>query len=494
MKKISLNNFLKMSPEAPQYTDKNQHYLISGANPTYYNDISGVQEEQIAPLIASNVWQLAYLNDGGHGSVGSSHITSLIPNPLVGSPLNDAFGIDIYGNIFMYSIYNNSCTNYGAVISGINSGDNAIHGFAGLIIAIVYTSAPFIYSSSSGSSGTWTSLYPVALSGGANGIGQRYMEQMGQFLYISDGLDSSHTMSQVKLLSASFVYIAGIDLGIGWTITGIRNFNDKYMAITANNANFSGDYLFLWNGQAGVDPQYKAKIEGQYIDMAIVNSILYVAVRVSGTGNSATIGKTAIFYLKNNQLVPLLTPQISLLSSGYGDNGVLFNFSSKLGMNLVSKDLMIYGDSEIGKEEFVLSTGRDFNKFCVTANGYLLAVDYYTFSPYYYNLSSTTFNQISYKSHWIPVKNLQGLDIWYDAPPSITGDKISVTIYADGENIITGTQTIVLADITPTHYLNKKRTRLDVVGFAGDRCKIVLTTTQTSTFRPIIRGIDLITK
>src|ERR1035437_10093195 len=55
-KKITLQNFLKMSPDIPQYTDANQHYLLSGVNPTYYNDGVGTQEEQIAPLIASCKW------------------------------------------------------------------------------------------------------------------------------------------------------------------------------------------------------------------------------------------------------------------------------------------------------------------------------------------------------------------------------------------------------------------------------------------------------
>ena len=46
-----------MRPEVPEFSAKNQHYLIAGANPTYYLDTAGTQEEQVAPLSASLQWK-----------------------------------------------------------------------------------------------------------------------------------------------------------------------------------------------------------------------------------------------------------------------------------------------------------------------------------------------------------------------------------------------------------------------------------------------------
>ena len=107
------------------------------------------------------------------------------------------------------------------------------------------------------------------------------------------------------------------------------------------------------------------------------------------------------------------------------------------------------------------------------------------------------YKQLLYKSQWIPVRNLQGVDIWYETPPSGT-DKIVVTLYGQGENLITsGAQTIDLNPITATNYLNKKRSRLDISdyqtgeAFQGDQVKIVLSTVNT-TWQPIIRAINLI--
>ena len=496
-KKISIDNFLMMNPSQPEFSQKNQHYLISGANPTYYNDIGGVQEEQVAPLIASNKFSLAYIPDGGHGSVGTQHITSLIPSTAYSTSSSriSAYGIDATGYVFGYQIVNQVISDFGAVISGISSPYNILNCFANVIIAIVYTGIPGIYYSVGGTS--WTSMYPVVLSGGTGGLGQRYMENFGAYCMISDGLTSVTTMSKVKKLDSSFNYTTGIDLGNGWTVNGMRNFNDKYIAI-AGSLSYSSNYLFLWDGSQD-EPNYSMKMDGNYLDMIVIDGVLYVAVALNGTN------ETAIFYLKGTQLVKLMTPQISKM--GAGDKAILFNFGSKLGINLSSTDLMVYGDSAVGKEEFVLTTGTNYTHFCITLEGYLLTIGYSDYLPYYYNITSTNYNPIKYVSQWIPVHNLSGIDVWYDTPPQTANDFIDITLDGQGEDIITGASSVHL--IPPvageTHTLSMNttltnwRTRVDVQGFAGDLARITLTTTVGQTgggaddWRPIIRGLDLIT-
>ena len=61
-----IKNFQKHTPDVPQYSDRNQNYLIAGANPTYYMDTSGTQEEQFAPLAASARWTTLSLTLDGN--------------------------------------------------------------------------------------------------------------------------------------------------------------------------------------------------------------------------------------------------------------------------------------------------------------------------------------------------------------------------------------------------------------------------------------------
>jgi hypothetical protein len=474
-KKIPIENFLKMSPDVPQYSDKNQHYLISGVNPTYYLDVVGGQEEQVAPLIASNIWQpfaQQFLNNG-----------------IDITPSNDStyefYAIDaiskIYGGVFTFggnlAIF--SQPSGGNETVGIGTGRVQVYNGQLLVITNPATSNKIYKAPVPLSSSTWSNFANGYLSGTFD---PHYMENFLNFCMITN------QNSKVEKIDGSFsTPTPGIDLGTGWSIKGLKNFNDKYLAIAGANGNFNSNYLFLWNG---IDSRYNysMKMAGKFVDMRVIDGILYVAVDI---GN-VTKTNTVIFYLKGTQLVPLINPQISKITTA-SDKGALFDFGNRLGLNLDSNDLLIYAKKDIGTEEFVLSTGQVYYKFLNSYNGYLLGIDGST-HLFFYDFTSTTFNQISYASQWIAVKNLQGLDIWYDSPPQSGTDKISVTVYGDGQDIIAGTQTITLDDITPTNQLNKKRTRLDVKGFAGDKCKIVLTTTNTGSWRPIIRGIDLITK
>jgi hypothetical protein len=50
--KIVFQDFASMYPEVPEYSAKNQHYLLGNVDPFYYL-YSGVHEKQYAPLVAS---------------------------------------------------------------------------------------------------------------------------------------------------------------------------------------------------------------------------------------------------------------------------------------------------------------------------------------------------------------------------------------------------------------------------------------------------------
>jgi hypothetical protein len=161
---------------------------------------------------------------------------------------------------------------------------------------------------------------------------------------------------------------------------------------------------------------------------------------------------------------------------------------------------MIYGKQDVGQSEFIMDSALLYDQFTNGFSGILYVSAQSggkTLIFFFPTISSTGFNNILYKSHWIPVKNLQALDIYYDSPPQAGTDAINVTIYGQGEDYQNSTSQPVsytLDSITPSKYLTTKRTRLDVKGFTGDQLKIVLSTVNTGTWRPKINKIVPIVK
>ena len=219
-------------------------------------------------------------------------------------------------------------------------------------------------------------------------------------------------------------------------------------------------------------------------------------------------GKTVLYYLAGTVLKKVFTTQIATIYNspvdGAGGNApvscALFDFKNYTGIHLnttngLTDSLLIKGSDEMGKLEFIHSYGRRMEVITPGYDGNLFASQYIPSgsSVVYYLPTSGTYQNISYNSQWIPVRNLQAIDVYYDTPPQSGTDAINVTIYGRGEDIITGTSTTPLTSITPTSFLNNKRTRLDVAGFVGDEVMVNVVTVN-STWQPIIRKIVLITK
>ena len=235
-------------------------------------------------------------------------------------------------------------------------------------------------------------------------------------------------------------------------------------------------------------------------------TILYVAV---GTSNS----KSTIYYLKNLQLVEAFTIQYSqMMATTYSALPcVLFNFGNYVGVKLqttsdITYPLMVWGrEDSLSNVEYIYSYGTLFDQIETGYDGNIYANKYNagSFSQMFYlptnQINGGYYQEIVYKSQWIPVKNLQSIDVYYDTPPQNATDQINVTINGRGEDIITGTSTTALNSITSTNFLNAKRTRLDCKGFTGDFLQIVLSTVNGSEYvvatpwRPIIRKIVAIT-
>ena len=293
-------------------------------------------------------------------------------------------------------------------------------------------------------------------------------------------------------------------MGAGWGILGLTNYNNKYLAIavaqnlstSTGTSGYAQNYLRLWDGTS-TEPNYSIKISGQFLGMKVIECVLYVAVQVSTT-------KTKLYYLDNTTLKVVSEQQYSMISTlTYSPvDHCIFSYLNNIGLRLNGSSdfnypLMILDEQR--KSSFIISSGLTFDQFCVGFDGVLYGSVYNgnTIGDVYCYLQTPSvppYNNILYRSQWIPVQNLQAIDIYYDTPPQSGTDAINITIYGRGEDILAGSSTTTLQSITPTVFLNQKRTRLDVKGFTGDEVMVQLSTVNTGNWRAIIRKIILITK
>ena len=489
MKEIILDNFLKMNPQAPEYSQKNTNYLISGADPLYYlNDNS--QEEQVAPLSASIDWKQITATIQGN----IVHMVSGVGGTYTAYAITDTTKVYGITTSSVVDLGYPTGSSVGNIAGYLVIGGNSLYATFGSAGTVYYMPL---------SSGAWSSFGSIN-----SAVGTHFMEQFADHIAIADGTVAYTQANLVKLIdpttgTPTILTTPLLNVGLGFGILQMRNFNDKYLAVAVGKVGSGGgevgypqNYIYLWDGALDTF-NYSVKVPGKFIDMKVVNSTLYVAVQVSN-------GKTCIYYLSGTQLKKVFTTQISTINTSPGQHRpatfcVLFDFKNYLGVKLsntpdLTVPILVYGKDEVGGLEFIYSSGRIFDQFVVDYNGVLFANEYVSGgnSNLYYLPTTGTYQTILYRSQWIPVNNLQSLDIFYNSLPVSGTDAINVTIYGRGEDIITGTSTTVLDSITPTNYLNAERTRLDCKGFTGDKVKIELSTVN-STWKPNIRKIKLIT-
>ena len=476
-KKITIDNFLKMNPDNPEFTSKNTNYLIAGANPTYYLDSSNIQEVQSAPLTASLSWtQSSASLDGNIIAMCAGSTQYSYPIYLM-TTTSRVYGVTVSGGL-PTGVTSLGFPSGSTKTLDYNDGDMT---WVNNQLYVTYAGAGYLvyrYQSN-----TWNSIPSSNTAFGT------CLEPFLQYcMYTNNGV--------ITKIDPSYNILTGINLGTGWNILNIKNYNNKYLAIAGQNGqNYTQNYIHLWNGYDSL-PNYSIKVNGQFIDMKVVDGTLYVAAAVS-------TGATTLYYLKGTTLVEAITPQYSSIDT----NGAFYNlvrpnccfsYLQQIGIRLATTSdltypLMLYGkDLDGGVGQFIITSGFAIYGNIVGADG--LQYGFNGQSLYYYPITSTSYQNIVYKSQWIPVKNLSGIDVYYDTPPQSGTDAINVTIYGKGEDIISGNSTTILTSITPTTILNNTRTRLDTNGFTGDMVLVVLTTVNTGTWRPIIRNIELITE
>lgn len=347
------------------------------------------------------------------------------------------------------------------------------------------------------SSGSWTTANAADFSSNL----RRLMEPFTTNIAVTDmNAATVPSSSRVRMMDAGSFTTTGfqIDLGTGFYVLSLRNYNNKYLAIAAARSasavtnGFTQNYLFLWDGAS---PLYNSaiRIPGKFIDMRVIDSTLYVAVQTA-------TNKTVLYYLWNTVLRKVKTTQFSTINSTSIRSvnlGSLVDFNGYLGMMLnstadITYPLELYGSDEVGPFDFVHSFGRNFAFLALGYDGYMYATENVgggNSNLYYLNPAGTTYQQLFYRSQWIPVPNgVSLITIVHDTPPASITDAINVTISGFGKKLAAGTVTTALTPITSINYLDSTETELDVQGFQGDYLQVQLSTVN-STWRPLIRDI-----
>lgn len=470
-KSIVIDNFAQMLPEVPQGSDKNKNFLIANANPVYYKGLgTTIQEEQFAPLCAS--------------TKKATTISSLILDGNIcylfkddGLGLSESFVATDKGYIYYFS---NSSYQSFPVLTGILSGNKSVRGivYAKKLIATAADIGYAYYNSGGG----WTPISGIGVNVDST-LGIRSLENFKTTTIISDSTFGSVYPRYLRIIDASLTATSdanSLDLGENTACRGLKNFNDKYLAIAVNGVNNSqsyiGNYIYLWDGNQVTGFQYSVKIPGLYQGMEVIKGILYVLV-----GEKS--GVSSLYYLSGIILKKLWEINYGVPSVNADYN--LFNYFGSLGINL-DTGLLVW-DREDGLKFFL-------NKDAVTmyVTGQSGEELYSGVGTTLYKETGTTFNNLDYKSQYFEASGvLNNVEIFYDQPPT-GANKISVYIDAVDENSTSGSignLTTQLIDIDSTTALNSKRTLLDGKGIPFSKIRVRLTT--TGNWGCIIRKIKL---
>jgi len=468
--KLKITNFSQMNPEAPEYGPKNQNYLLSGVDPFYYLAQTAVQEQRVAPLAASRTFVSFNTFPG--------NIVFLLPSSIT---TFDALVLTDDGTVSGSDLTNFGQPNGASPNVGMRA---AI--FSANVLWITPTSANLFRKPITTPAASWTITTPLNLFG--VGAGVRFLKPFLDFCAVSDNDGTAKNSNHiVRKIDSGFLASLGIDLGVGWNIVAMENYNNRYLAVVGSysgDGTFSGgmadiNYLFLWNG---ISARYNSavRIPGIFWDMKVIGDTLYFVI-------VERLNQFALYKLVNNSLVKVFNIAIDTVKSGANANTVgygLFNYNDALGINLNSKGQFIY--DTFNKSKYIL-TPQDFTlEQRAGPNGIIYAAK----NTVLYTYQASGYSPITYVSQWIPFQDPKTIVVKYATPPG-AGDSIQVTLLGYDEDG-TASSSLPLQVIDNTHFYNSYKTPLDCKGFRGKQVQVKLQTVSASGWAPIIREVELI--
>ncbi len=456
---IVLENFMAMHPELPQYTPKNQHNYIGG-DLLYFKTLNSFQTKAY-PLCAAGVPTPA-LQSGFYPSGG--HFTRMIS----GYGAYDVAYTDNNGNVYLGKNDNSVLLESGYTVAATE------------IVDLCFKNSLLVYALNNNSNIYYwdlTTAQPAAATvyaPGINNVSNHLMASFQQFLMltdgaaVSDGLNTNRRILKITLEPAQSS-VLGIDLGLGWIIQKLQNYQDKFLAIFAVvlGGGHSTERLFLWDGISATY-NYSIALPGNYIDGLVVGNILYVLVQ-SGVGNYS------LYYLNGQKFKKITDLRNYGVIPTFSNNRLLSSFGNYLIVNSLGK-LLFFADGLIFSPLInspidvatVFAEGVSTSTIFLSAGNALNKISY----------PPTAGSYISYNSQPIDFGrqvSIAGIEVFYNSTPRSGNDNINMTLNYRDENQPSAVSydnfnaQISLKNITPTNYDTSVRTYLD----AGIQCSVL---------------------
>jgi hypothetical protein len=460
-----------MYPEVPEYSAKNQHYLLGNVDPFYYL-YSSIHEKQYAPLVASK--QTTTSVTGLDVSTSGYGVLALIQDTTY------------YNTLYLTTDNQHTYAFNSGTLKDLGkpSGSTGAYSIAGLAIyngnlLATYGNSSVFYRqplSSSMNSTSWITGNSVVAGG--------WLVPFLQYCF-NGGIQSS----QINQINPSWASSVVLDLGTGWGIPKAVNWNNKYLAFVGQQNQNNSDrtnYLFLWDGLSKTY-NYAITIAGVYKDICVhSDGNLYLTVTNGGIQQ--------LLVLSGLKLIPVLEFPLYETINNYIWNGQIskmFSFGKYIGILFTSGGssqysfILLYDPAKKSKyiiyshtystiaDNLTNALGMSYNMYIALADGNL----------YNYSIYNNSYAPINYVSQNIPLNGtIDSVEVYYDSPPTGSAT-INVSIVSSDED--TGDTTTNLTQINSSTYLNQNKTILNT-GIKCDVFKLILTTSNFSEIRKIV--------
>lgn len=494
-----------MTPEQPKFSSSSQFQILANVDPLYYltstdyvqgedlpsgspNPYDGwgfprIHEEQAAPLAAARQMDIVT-------SLAGENILQISPSSATSYDINAitdegfVYGINSTGLVFGAGQFVGGAANAGNVFEHYNGRLYATNSNITTIAYCELTTPGFNY---------------ITGARTATLTGKPYMKAFLDNLYYSCGSTSGEASHLVKYIDQSHNVIDGLDLGRGWHIVGMENYNNNYLIIAGaysgtggvvSSAQSNQNYLFIWDGTTannltGTGGTYNraVRIPGAFKDMKMVGDNLYVVV-------TEKLNQDAVYLFTGGSLQRQFPVVIDTTSdyNGLGSGYSIFNYNQAIGLTLTNGGLYVIGETSLGQSKYILSKDQ-FDGAASSAQGGAL----YAFNGgnvYLYKQAVNLYEDIFMRTQWIDTGGLSlgSIDIYYERLTSEV--VISTTLY--GKDFTGTVYPITLDNVTLGTSFSQEFTTIDTNGFTGDRLRIDMNTTSSpANTQVVIRRIVL---
>ena len=410
-----IDNFLKMEPDTPEYSERNGNLYFKDNDPVYY--LADIRNQNIidteknnAPLAGNNALQ-TILYGTGYTLTYPFNNTDSIEKIIEDNNNSDGtlfYVVSYLGVIWKFRIGTplaNSQNYFDVIGTTINVSTFYIFQDVIKVGGYIFTFANFLSNSPSTyivfNAATLIPYGSAQIDNLSYRVGKQELEFFLDHIYITDDYQTQSNRGriisyQVSNGSLSRDSLIGLTLPNGYSVAKMLNYNNRYLLVVANNVdilkyeigNQNGMYMFIWNGIAK-NYQNAIKLPGAFIDMIMIGDECKILIQdktnrysiyTYNGGNSIVYNYTLGYITPYNKTQNVVFPQISNL---FRNTRPLRNINNKLGIVLSDNSVMIIGDSPIGQQKNVYY-GQGNNVITLSGNnrtGDVILMRYPSISP-----------------------------------------------------------------------------------------------------------------